>query len=406
MKANRIPQIVVLAMLIIFTIGAPGQAVNAAIQQDEPINYPPWGFHWESEGQVHSQNCYALGVAVDPDDLERDVDVRILADGEWVTTVKAEYYIEGGEPFCTDGTCLFFAHLWGLISPIEEHLITAQAYDVETGQWIDLEGTPKTLSCVNYDIYTLNIKTGQVDRISSQEDTGEYNPSWSPDGRYIVYDVTNLFGQDLFITEISTLETTPLPGGEGGNDAAWSPNGLWIVFDRMPYGELNLYLISPGGGVAEVIRTDAANADWAPNSQMLVYEKPSDGSLRTAMVRGRNENLIAVQGITPAWSPNGQWIAYALNGDLWIGQVNVRGILLGDPIQLTSGEAWDGSPTWMNNSRSIVFSSNYGGDYDLWMIPAVGGEPVLLTGVSGIGDYDPEVSNTGNYVAWAGPQIP
>jgi len=393
-------------MMLMLIMGTPGQSASATLQQDEPINYPPWGFHWESEGQVHSQDCYALGVAVDPDDLNRDVDVRILSDGEWITTVKAEYYIPGGEYYCTDGTCLFFAPLWGLISPIDEHTITTQAYDLETGLWIDLEGTSKTLSCVNYDIYTLNIKTGQLARISTQDWTGEYNPSWSPGGEFIVYEVVNLFGQDLYITELSTLETAPLPGGEGGSDPSWSPNGQWIVFDRMPYGELNLYRISPEGGIPELIRSDAINADWAPNSQMLVYEKPSDGSLWTAPLFGGDEAMIASQGITPVWSPNGQWIAFALDGDLWKVPVNVQGIPLGDPIQLTSGEAWDGSPTWMNNSRAIIFASNYGGDFDLWMIPAWGGEPVLLTGVSGIGDYDPEVSNNGVFVAWAGPQIP
>jgi len=155
-----------------------------------------------------------------------------------------------------------------------------------------------------------------------------------------------------------------------------------------------------------MIRADAVNADWAPNSQMVVYEKFSDGSLRTASIHGGEENLVALQGVQPVWSPNGQWIAYAWDGDLWKVRVNDSGIPLGDPIQLTSGEAWDGSPTWMNNSRAIIFASNYGGDFDLWMIPAWGGEPVLLTGVSGIGDYDPEVSNNGVFVAWAGPQIP
>ena len=403
MKANRITRIVILAMMIMLIMGTPRQSSSAALQQDEPIYYPPWGFHWEAEGQVHSKDCFALGVAVDPDDPDRDVDVRILSDGEWVTTVKAEWYIEGGEPFCTGGTCLFFAYLWGLISPFEEHLITAQAYDVETQQWYDLEGTPKTLSCANYDLYTMNIKTGQIERITSQEDTGEYDGSWSPDGRYIVYHLASLFYQDLYITEVATQVTVPLLGGEGGNAASWSPNGQWIVFDRLVNDDPNLYLISPQGGTPEMIRADAVNADWSPNSRMLVYQRFSDGSLRTANINGGKENLIALQGDTPEWSPNGQWIAYAWDGDLWKVQVNEQGVPLGDPIQLTSGEAWDYGPTWMNNSRSIVFSSDYLGDHDLWVIPAWGGEPEFLTGVPGWGDYDPKVSNNGNYVVWSRP---
>jgi Tol biopolymer transport system component len=84
----------------------------------------------------------------------------------------------------------------------------------------------------------------------------------------------------------------------------------------------------------------------------------------------------------------------------------VKGVPLSDPVQLTSGPALDTNPTWLNNSKTIVFYSLNGNDYDLWKIPAKGGAPVWLAGLPGSGDYDPEVSNNGKFLAWAGPQVP
>jgi Tol biopolymer transport system component len=403
MKVFKLIAIITLMVLVFFNLGSPQQVIRAAAQDE---TYLPSGFHFGNGGQVHSQDCLAMGVAFDLDDTDRNLDVRILSDGELVTTVLADIYVPGAEEICEGGDCIFYTNLWGLITPVETHEITAQAYDVETDEWYNLEGTPLSLSCVNYDIYAYNLKKGMLERVTALEEAGEYNPSWSPDSKYIVHDVVQFGEQNLYITRVGTQESVPLVGGEGGNDASWSPDGNWIVFDRRWYGEPNLYLLSPQGGEPQMIRTDAVNADWSPDGQMLVYERGSDGSLLTAHVAGGNENLVAEQGYLPAWSPNGQWIAYALNGDLWKVQVNPKGAAIGDPILVLGGEAWDDAPSWTNNSKALVFTSDRGGDYNLWKISVDGGEPVWVTGVPGIGEYDPEVSVNGLFVAWDRPQVP
>jgi dipeptidyl aminopeptidase/acylaminoacyl peptidase len=401
MKAYKLITIITLMVLVCFNLGSPGQVLRAAAQDE---TYLPSGFHFGNGGQVHSQDCIAIGVAFDLDDTTRNLQVRILSDGELVSTVLADIYIEGAEGFCEGGDCIFIANLWELITPVDYHEITAQAYDVETDEWYNLEGTPLSMSCVNYDIYTYSFKTGQVERITALEGTGEYNPSWSPDGKYIVHDVVQpLWLQDLYITKVGTQESVPLAGGEGGNDAAWSPDGAWIVFDRAPG---DLYRLSPQGGEPELVRSEAVNASWAPNGKMLVFEKWSNGTIRTSGLDGGQENQVAEEGYQPTWSPNGQWIAYMLNGDIWKVRVNPKGVAIGDPILLVGGESWEEDPSWLNDSKALVFTSDRGGDMDLWMISVDGGEPVWLAGISGFGDYNPCVSNNGKFIAWAPPQIP
>ena len=57
------------------------------------------------------------------------------------------------------------------------------------------------------------------------------------------------------------------------------------------------------------------------------------------------------------------------------------GAALADPpmTQLTSDPGSDLSPAWSPDGAWIVFSSDRGGNFDLWLVPAAGGPPIQLT---------------------------
>lgn len=68
----------------------------------------PVGNHDGSEGNVRFGSCNAFGWAVDPDDAELDVTVRILSDSNVITTTIAGDYREDINPeICPGGTCGF-----------------------------------------------------------------------------------------------------------------------------------------------------------------------------------------------------------------------------------------------------------------------------------------------------------
>ncbi len=256
-----------------------------------------------------------------------------------------------------------------------------------------------------YDIYGVEVRTGRVFQISSIPNAGEFNPSWSPDGKRVAHDVVGgpaPFGHSIFITELTTGVRTLLAGAEGGNDAAWSPNGQRIAFDLSPVGDPSIFVVPSSGGAPALVRNDAVDPDWSPNSKRLVFLQPSDGSIRTVNEDGSAETFVDF-GNNPVWSPNGQWIAFSNGGDIWKVRVNIFGFALGTPQQVTTDPAEDGQPSWSNNSQTIVFHSNREtGDFDIWTISAAGEPATRLTGLFDQGDFDPSFSNNGRFVAYAG----
>jgi len=82
----------------------------------------------------------------------------------------------------------------------------------------------------------------------------------------------------------------------------------------------------------------------------------------------------------PSWSPNGHDIVFSTNltGRMNLWKVAADG---GWPIQLSQSDDRQLRASWSPNGEWISYQQDYGGGeyYDLFAIPAGGGEPVNLT---------------------------
>jgi len=157
--------IIVLSLLVTGTMpaSASSRAANLPAQPSRTVgaelaafvNTLPEGFHESHfEGSQNQFSCFAVGWAADPDDRNIDLNVRIFSDGVEVAQTVAGTFRQDLEDagVCQDGTCFFSIDLWGLISPDVDHLITVQAQDAQTGEWVDLSDTPRTLNCLEENV--------------------------------------------------------------------------------------------------------------------------------------------------------------------------------------------------------------------------------------------------------------
>ena len=379
----------------------------------------PEGFHDGSQDGQHNFNCTASGWAVDPNDRNADLEVRVLSDGEIVAKTVANRFRGDLEQagVCPGGTCSFNILLWGRIKKGAEHSITVQAKDAQTGKWTNLSNSPKMLRCFNFNLTVFDLEEGKAKLVTDLPDVGQFVPSWSPDGKKIAHTMVGWkrfdtdFICDIYITDVKQGITTPLPGADGGSNAVYSPDGETIAFDRSCAGDSSLYIMPARGGARQMVRTDAVSPDWSPDGKRLVFQQPSNGSLRTADVSGGEETLIGF-GVSPAWSPDGKWIAFNTDdvGDIWKVRVDRSGNAVGPSIQLTTDPTFEKQPAWSRDGDTIFFQSELAEHFDplneefrMWAISASGDNRRELTGQTGMG-VDLSSSRKRNALAYGGYQ--
>jgi acylaminoacyl-peptidase len=195
------------------------------------------------------------------------------------------------------------------------------------------------------------------------------SPRWSPDGTRIAY-VSNAGGsRQLYVRWMDTGQTamiTHLTASPGG--LAWSPDGEWIAFSMMVPEKL--------GGFAELPRKPKG-ARWAEPPKVIekmIYRSNAAGYLPDAF---SHIFVVPVDG--------------------------------GTPRQVTSGPYHHrGTPAWMPDGNSLVFSANRNDDWDrepreseIYEVSLETGDIRQLTERYGP-DNSPAVSRDGKRIAYVG----
>src|SRR5688500_3168775 len=139
---------------------------------------------------------------------------------------------------------------------------------------------------------------------------------------------------------------------------SWSPDGQWLVFESRRHGDAELYVIA-SNGTRERRLTWSAGEDthpsWSPDGQTIVFDSNRDGTWNLYIIRpdGTGERRLTHRGPSraatfarhPSWSPDGRRIAFDSDrdGDEEVYLMDADG---GNVVRLTSSPGRDGHPSW------------------------------------------------------------
>ena len=198
----------------------------------------------------------------------------------------------------------------------------------------------------------------------------DYQPDWSPDGRFIVYASAQGEAIELWLLDVTSGRTRQLTQGGAVNvEPRWSPDGQRVVYVSTAYHR-HFHLF-----VAEV-------HEGQPNNPVRLTEENKSSLPRYYYSPYDHE-------INPTWTRDGQAVVFVSNrgrihgtGGFW----RAPAVPGAQAVELRYEETnWQARPDFSPDGTRLVYSSYLGRNWlQLWLMPANGGEPFALT----FGEWD------------------
>ncbi|MGE3957671.1 MAG: winged helix-turn-helix domain-containing protein [Vicinamibacterales bacterium] len=158
-------------------------------------------------------------------------------------------------------------------------------------------------------------------------------------------------------------------GLDAGLAFARDASAVAFASDRTGVFEVYVQNLAPGAAPTRLTTSGRQNVQpaWSPDGQFVAYHEGAGGGIWVVPSRGGTARRVVPAGSRPAWSPDGRWIAFQTRDGLdlslittpnqrsFIGLLEVR---TGNVRILTSPGAPPGShvaPSWSPDGRSLLF---------------------------------------------------
>jgi Tol biopolymer transport system component len=208
------------------------------------------------------------------------------------------------------------------------------------------------------EIFMMNADgSGRIELTSNA--IGDEHPNWAPTGNNIVYG--DALG-DIYAVNVTTKSVTPIAVDTFANyNPSFSPDGTFVVFqsfNREADGEFHIYSTpSPGGGPVTAYHVQAGgsqtNPSLAPNGILLAYYDEGFGGLLYKPIKGASDAGPDTDRV--AWSPDSHKVLYNQSDGTYIGMFvsNPDG---SNPVEILSELKGNKlRPTYVPAPREVAF---------------------------------------------------
>ncbi len=205
------------------------------------------------------------------------------------------------------------------------------------------------------------------------ESSIDYFPSWSPDGKNILYAARE--------TE-SYIYKKPSCGGDAvcvtkvpSGHPQWSPDGQYISFDN--YETRSIQIISSSGGIPAPIIPKITSSKrnrhscWSPDGENIAFYADGDICVvnLSSGIFGTIYHKDGYEARPFCWSSDGSGLLIDVRNnvksesDIWFISSDGR-----TTQQVTDYHGNETTPDFSPDSSMIVFTSNLSGNQDIWVL--------------------------------------
>ncbi len=253
------------------------------------------------------------------------------------TTGRAGARGEFGSPsWSADGQRMVFHrevdHNWPPLRQV--HSLDPQFRLVRTGVFPSYSPSGEKLVCMDataailsHAILLMNADGSQRSVLFNAGTSSPLSPAWSPHGDQIVFGLGKFFQtvQGRAAADIATIDSDGhglrmLTSGSGNSGfPSWSPDGRQIVFRRSGGENDGLFIMDVNTGAVRSLVTGSNHDNfpaWSPRDDMIAFTTYRDGDYEIYTIKADGTGMKRLtrspgNDAHCSWSPDGQWLAFS-----------------------------------------------------------------------------------------------
>ncbi|PYI93836.1 MAG: hypothetical protein DMF03_00190 [Verrucomicrobia bacterium] len=249
-------------------------------------------------------------------------------------------------------------------------------------------------------LWTIKVANGERHLLTEGD---ALQPNWSPHGQRIAYWSRPQGGQgDVWTMSADGSNAVQVTSGPSMDwNPVWSPDGKYLYFCSDRTGNMNLWrvpitektgkVLGEAEAVTSGAGTSSQHISLAQDGRRIAYVAQEEiKNLRKVTFDPSTEKILgepvpitrgSLQGFFPDPSPDGDWLAYYSSGkqqDIFI--IRTDGTSM---RQLTDDAFKDREPRWSPDGKRIAFTSDRSGSSEIWAINRDGSGLQQLTQMAG-----------------------